>query len=87
MHPDPVGLAAVDPSNPQSWNRYAYVLNDPMDWVDPLGLGTCKPNDPNPACHANSFIYRFYANQPGCGGTVPLPPYNPLLAFRATLLP
>ena len=21
--PDPAGLAAVDPSNPQSWNRYA----------------------------------------------------------------
>src|SRR5207248_10237698 len=23
--PDPAGLAAVDPSNPQSWNRYGYV--------------------------------------------------------------
>jgi len=41
MHPDPAGLAAADPSNPQSWNRYAYVLNDPMDWIDPLGLGPC----------------------------------------------
>ena len=38
MHPDPVGLAAVDPSNPQSWNRYAYVLNNPMNFSDPLGL-------------------------------------------------
>ena len=25
----PAGLGAVDPSNPQSWNRYAFVLNDP----------------------------------------------------------
>jgi RHS repeat-associated protein len=25
--PDPAGLTAVDPTNPQSWNRYAYVLN------------------------------------------------------------
>ena len=24
--PDPAGLGAVDPTNPQSWNRYAYVL-------------------------------------------------------------
>jgi RHS repeat-associated protein len=24
--PDPAGLAAVDPTNPQSWNRYAYVV-------------------------------------------------------------
>jgi RHS repeat-associated protein len=38
MTPDPAGLAAVDPANPQSWNRYSYVLNDPLDFVDPLGL-------------------------------------------------
>jgi hypothetical protein len=38
MHPDPAGLAAVDPSNPQSWNRYGYVLNDPTALVDPLAL-------------------------------------------------
>ncbi|HXN53934.1 MAG TPA: RHS repeat-associated core domain-containing protein [Candidatus Acidoferrum sp.] len=39
--PDPAGLAAVDPSNPQSWNRYAYVLNNPTNLVDPLGLTDC----------------------------------------------
>jgi len=39
--PDPAGLAAVDPMNPQSWNRYAYALNDPTDLVDPSGLGSC----------------------------------------------
>ncbi len=38
MTPDPAGLAAVDPTNPQSWNRYAYVLNDPLNFIDPLGL-------------------------------------------------
>lgn len=36
--PDPAGLAAVDLSKPQSWNRYAYVLNNPLRAVDPLGL-------------------------------------------------
>jgi RHS repeat-associated protein len=36
--PDPAGLAAVDPTIPQSWNRYAYVLNNPLSSVDPLGL-------------------------------------------------
>ena len=25
LSPDPAGLSAVDPSNPQSWNRYVYV--------------------------------------------------------------
>jgi RHS repeat-associated protein len=38
LSPDPAGLAAVDPTNPQSWNRYAYVSNDPLSFVDPLGL-------------------------------------------------
>jgi RHS repeat-associated protein len=35
LTPDPL---AGSVANPQSLNRYAYVLNDPMNWVDPLGL-------------------------------------------------
>ena len=41
MTPDPAGRAAVDPMNPQSWNRYTYVLNNPTLFVDPSGLDTC----------------------------------------------
>ena len=40
VSPDPAGLAAADPANPQSWNRYAYVLNNPCALVDPFGLAT-----------------------------------------------
>jgi RHS repeat-associated protein len=36
--PDPAGLAAIDPTAPQSWNRYAYVLNSSTNLIDPLGL-------------------------------------------------
>jgi RHS repeat-associated protein len=36
--PDPAGMAAANPGNPQSWNRYAYVLNNPLAMVDPSGL-------------------------------------------------
>jgi hypothetical protein len=36
--PDPAGMAAVDLSNPQTWNRYAYVANNPLNNVDPVGL-------------------------------------------------
>jgi RHS repeat-associated protein len=39
--PDPAGLGAVDPTNPQTWNRYAYVMNSPLNYIDPLGLGGC----------------------------------------------
>jgi RHS repeat-associated protein len=38
--PDPY-LASYDVANPQSLNRYSYVLNDPLIYVDPVGL-TCE---------------------------------------------
>jgi RHS repeat-associated protein len=38
ISPDPAGVNAVDPTNPQSWNRYAYVSNMPLNSVDPVGL-------------------------------------------------
>lgn len=38
LSPDPAGLAAVSPTDPQSWNRYAYVGNRPLNSIDPLGL-------------------------------------------------
>ena len=53
VSPDPAGTSAVNPANPQSWNRYAYVNGSPLNSVDPLGLcgdgsddtdgGTCAP--------------------------------------------
>jgi RHS repeat-associated protein len=47
ISPDPAGLSAVDPTNPQSWNRYAYVLNNPLIAIDPLGLDCIYLNDDN----------------------------------------
>src|SRR5216684_4178084 len=38
ISPDPAGLGAVSLANPQTWNRYAYVGNNPLNAVDPLGL-------------------------------------------------
>jgi RHS repeat-associated protein len=37
LSPDPFGGSAK-PENPQSWNRYAYVTNDPVNQSDPNGL-------------------------------------------------
>ncbi len=35
--PDPL-LTSGAPGNPQSWNRYAYTVNNPLRYTDPLGL-------------------------------------------------
>ena len=38
---DPL-LASGRTGVPQSWNRYVYVLNNPLNYVDPDGLYECK---------------------------------------------
>jgi RHS repeat-associated protein len=38
ISPDPAGRAAVNLSNPQTWNRYAYVNNNPLRVIDSTGL-------------------------------------------------
>jgi RHS repeat-associated protein len=39
--PDPAGVGAVDPTNPQTWNRYAYAMNNPLSFGGP-GILRCR---------------------------------------------
>src|SRR5206468_476541 len=41
LSPDPAGMGAANSANPQSWNRYAYVGNNPLANIDPLGMDLC----------------------------------------------
>ena len=43
ISPDRAGMAVADPTNPQSWDRYTYLLNNPLQYIDPLGLNYCSP--------------------------------------------
>jgi len=42
---DPL-MASGRASLPQSWNRYSYVLNNPLNLIDPSGLEGNDPQDP-----------------------------------------
>jgi RHS repeat-associated protein len=38
LQPDPAGMSSAILTNPQSWNRYAYVGNNPSNVTDPSGM-------------------------------------------------
>jgi RHS repeat-associated protein len=62
ISPDPAGLAAVNPMNPQTWNRYAYVGGSPLTSTDFLGLCADKP------CTHEPHFQDVVTCMVGCGG-------------------
>ena len=40
-----IAKGANDPKNPGSWNKYAYVLGDPINGLDPRGLFVALPEN------------------------------------------
>ncbi|HZT73780.1 MAG TPA: RHS repeat-associated core domain-containing protein [Terriglobales bacterium] len=69
LSPDPAGLAAVNPADPASWNRYAYVENTPLEFTDPLGLdgNGCNAGGTNPDGPVNCNIPTFSTTAWTCG--------------------
>jgi RHS repeat-associated protein len=50
LSPDPYKNSG-GPADPQSWNHFMYVLGDPINLYDPMGLYYCDPDmncDPGP---------------------------------------
>ncbi len=46
LSPDP-NSGSIALARPQSWNRYGYVLGDPINKMDPSGLTSCDANGDN----------------------------------------
>jgi RHS repeat-associated protein len=80
LRPDPAGVIAIDPSNPQTLNKYAYVSNQPLEAVDPVGQCTIfvgGVNDTNTtlsfvnaAASVGGVIVAPYANDGTLGGVL-----------------
>ncbi|MBV9145235.1 MAG: hypothetical protein JO065_04920, partial [Acidobacteria bacterium] len=84
LSPDPY-LGSMDLSNPQSLNRYSYVLNNPMNAVDALGLcGSGQDGDPpcstGGPCEAEFGICGGGETDPG---SLPLCMTNPIGCFAS----
>ena len=47
-------IAGADPSNPQSWNGYSYVTNNPLSMIDPTGMNECFLPSPPDSGHAGT---------------------------------
>jgi RHS repeat-associated protein len=66
LSPDPFN-AGADPLNPQSWNAYAYVNNNPLNATDPTGLETWSIG----GCYFNTAYAYVDGKYQGENGTVP----------------
>lgn len=60
--PDPSGLLSAKPADPQSWNLYAYVRNNPLVLIDPNGLDCVNATDSQ-----GGFAVNHDTNSGDCG--------------------
>jgi RHS repeat-associated protein len=66
MSPDPGWYLQADVRNPQSWNQYSYVLNNPLKNTDPTGM-YCDYSDHNDAASiADDSQQDYHSSQGEC---------------------
>ena len=76
-----------DTSDPQSWNLYGYVRNNPLTSIDPTGMFEEKPPDPWAPGGALFDHAREIHSTPGfCVTTPPAPARRPVAAASDAFL-
>jgi hypothetical protein len=68
MSPDPSD-GSYDPGNPQSLNRYSYVLNSPLRSIDPEGLDCLYFNSDGTGLEGGSNGIDHFSSPDVCGAT------------------
>jgi RHS repeat-associated protein len=76
MSPDPYD-GSYDFSNPQTFNRYSYVLNNPLAYIDPSGLYTLPPLPPSGGGGGDGGGDCWWCWDGGGIGSGPRPPLQP----------
>jgi RHS repeat-associated protein len=73
--PDPY-ISSGGLANPQSWNRYAYVEGDPVNFRDPAGLGRCIADWSMEWAGCYELESEYTRAGPGYGGGGGAPPVS-----------
>jgi RHS repeat-associated protein len=66
LTPDPAGMRAADPSDPITWNRFAYANGDPLNYYDPEGMFGICPTGTHPGPDGKTCV-----GGPETGGSSP----------------
>lgn len=66
LSPDPAGVDAVDILNPQSLNRFSYVFNNPLQFIDPTGEYCDYSDHEDPASGYDPAQFDFHSSRGEC---------------------